>query len=269
MVTFGLVSSTLHLGHPERAWRAFSQWRSSWLSREGVLSVATYGPALVFAGGWVLLERAGGWWMLAGLAAAAMSLGTIVCTAMIYASLKPIPRWANSWTVPVYLALGLMTGSVWLQALLQLFSRAGVASGIVTLALVALAAALKLAYWQSIATAPATASAESATGLGHLGTVRLLEAPHTGDNYLLQEMGFRVARKHAERLRRIAFGLAFVLPFLLSLPALGGAGVPGWVAGAAAVLAALSATLGVLVERWLFFAEARHAVMLYYGAAAV
>src|SRR6266702_1302037 len=35
-ITAGLLSSTLHLGHPERAWRAISQWRSSWLSREGV-----------------------------------------------------------------------------------------------------------------------------------------------------------------------------------------------------------------------------------------
>src|ERR1700743_1805297 len=49
MLTAGLLSSTFHLGHPERAWRAFSQWRSSWLSREGVLSVATYVPAGLFA----------------------------------------------------------------------------------------------------------------------------------------------------------------------------------------------------------------------------
>src|SRR5579863_2444027 len=53
LVTAGLVSSTLHLGHPERAWRAFSQWRSSWLSREGVAAVASYAPTLVFALGWV------------------------------------------------------------------------------------------------------------------------------------------------------------------------------------------------------------------------
>jgi hypothetical protein len=45
LVSLGLLSSTFHLGHPERAWRAFSQWRSSWLSREGVAAVATYLPA--------------------------------------------------------------------------------------------------------------------------------------------------------------------------------------------------------------------------------
>jgi DMSO reductase anchor subunit len=31
LITAGLLASSLHLGHPERAWRAFSQWRSSWL----------------------------------------------------------------------------------------------------------------------------------------------------------------------------------------------------------------------------------------------
>src|SRR4029453_15570355 len=52
-VTAGLLSSTFHLGHPERAWRAFSQWRSSWLSREGVLSVATFVPAGLLAICWI------------------------------------------------------------------------------------------------------------------------------------------------------------------------------------------------------------------------
>ena len=37
----GLLASTFHLGHPERAWRALSQWRSSWLSREGIAAIAT------------------------------------------------------------------------------------------------------------------------------------------------------------------------------------------------------------------------------------
>ena len=46
LITFGLLSSTFHLGNPQRAWRAFSQWRTSWLSREGVASTLTYLPAL-------------------------------------------------------------------------------------------------------------------------------------------------------------------------------------------------------------------------------
>jgi DMSO reductase anchor subunit len=106
--------------------------------------------------------------------------------------------------------------------------------------------------------------AETATGLGHLGKVRLFEAPHTSENYLLQEMGYRIARKHATKLRRLSLLLGFALPFLLSLAALL---LSGAVGAAAAVIAAPLATLGVLIERWLFFAEAKHTVTLYYGAA--
>jgi len=47
LVTIGLLSSLGHLGKPQRAWRAFSQWRSSWLSREGVASVLTFVPAVL------------------------------------------------------------------------------------------------------------------------------------------------------------------------------------------------------------------------------
>src|SRR6516165_8864255 len=78
-ITAGLLSSTLHLGHPERAWRAFSQWRSSWLSREGVSAVATYVPVLLFAALWLLADTDGLWTAL-GFLAAACSIVTLICT---------------------------------------------------------------------------------------------------------------------------------------------------------------------------------------------
>ena len=73
LIVAGLLSSTFHLGHPERAWRALSQWRSSWLSREGVLAIAAFGPTGLFAYGWVMLSETGGVYALAGL------LGAVVC----------------------------------------------------------------------------------------------------------------------------------------------------------------------------------------------
>jgi DMSO reductase anchor subunit len=261
LITAGLLSSTFHLGRPERALRAFSQWRSSWLSREGVASVATYIPAGLFAALWVFFGIVS---PLLGFLAAACAVVTVVCTAMIYRSLKPIQRWHNGWVVPNYLAFALMTGALWLAFLLQLFGAGK--DGIAWLALIAiiLASVLKLGYWRFINGSFSVSTAESATGLGALGKVTLFEAPHTSENYLLKEMGFQIARKHAAKLRRISFLLAFVLPLLLSL-------VPllaiGWPSALAAFLAATFATLGVLAERWLFFAEAKHTVMLYYGAA--
>jgi sulfite dehydrogenase (quinone) subunit SoeC len=260
-ITAGLVSSTFHLGHPERAMRAFSQWRSSWLSREGVASVATYVPAGLFAIAWVFF---GGASAALGALAALGAIVTVVCTAMIYRSLKPIQRWHNSWVTPNYLALALMTGALWLAWLLRLFGAAAASVDWLAILAIVLAAALKLGYWRFIDTTSSASTAESATGLGTLGKVRLFEAPHTSENYLLKEMGFQIARKHAAKLRRIAFLLAFALPFLLSLvPLLAG----GWPAMFATLIAAPLATLGVLVERWLFFAEAKHAVTLYYGTA--
>ncbi|MGH6947691.1 MAG: dimethyl sulfoxide reductase anchor subunit family protein, partial [Kiloniellales bacterium] len=109
-VTFGLLASTFHLGHPERTWRAVSQWRSSWLSREGVVALITYVPALIFAAGWVLLERNGGWFAPFGLLAAIGAAATVWCTAMIYASLKTVREWREPLVPPLYFAFALMSG---------------------------------------------------------------------------------------------------------------------------------------------------------------
>jgi DMSO reductase anchor subunit len=98
--------------------------------------------------------------------------------------------------------------------------------------------------------------------LGARGTVRLLEPPHTETNYLLREMGFRVARKHATKLRSYACLLGGLGTALLTVLAL----LPrGALASLLVLLAALAGIAGVLIERWLFFAEATHTVTLYYG----
>jgi len=265
LITVGLLASTFHLGHPERAWRAFSQWRSSWLSREGVAAVVTYPPAGLFGIGWILLGENGGIWAAFGLLAAAAAVATVYCTGMIYASLKPIRAWRNRWTVPCYLALSLMTGALLLNPLSIGFGAWHWSFALLALAATGLAWALKAAYWSHIARDTGGSTAESATGLGRFGRVRLLESPNTEENYLLKEMGFRIARRHADKLRRIAHVAGFGIPCLglLALLALG----PGVVGMLAALAVALSAAVGVATERWLFFAEAKHTVTLYYGAA--
>src|SRR5579885_2701541 len=263
MISFGLLASTFHLGHPERAWRAMSQWRSSWLSREGLLSLAVFPPAGALAVLWVGSQRILPW---LGWISAALALATLFATAMIYASLKPVPRWRNPWVPVNYLLLGLMTGALLLYALLLVFSVRPMALAWLAILLPVAGAGTKLAYWRGIDRAPARSTAESATGLHGLGRVRLLEAPHTEENYLMKEMGFAIARKHAAKLRRLALAFGFQIPLLLTLLSLA---LPPAPAALAAVLAAASSLAGVLVERWLFFAEARHSVTLSYGAAAV
>jgi len=267
LVTGGLLSSTFHLGHPERAWRAMSQWRTSWLSREGVISLVSYLPAGLFALAWVFLGdvsnplvQALGW---AGIACCVL---TIFTTSMIYASLKTIHAWCNFYVPLGYLALGGATGAALLSAIAHFYELGDASIDAVALLFLIVGLGLKLIYWRHIDTTKSKSSAESATGLGSMGKVRLLEAPHSQANYLMQEMGFRIARKHADKLRQIALLIGFVLPALAFVL---GVIFPGgffliWLAPLAAILA----LVGAMVERWLFFAEAKHTVMLYYGATA-
>jgi sulfite dehydrogenase (quinone) subunit SoeC len=258
LITAGLASSLLHLGNPQRAWRAFSQWRSSWLSREDVAAVATYVPAMVF--GYALLTGQDGLATAAGLLAALGAVVTVWCTGMIYASLKPIPQWHHPLVAPGYLLLAAYSGMALLAAVSALGGVvAGPASFIVTLGLAGLV--LKIAYWRMVDGGMGGSTAESATSLGFIGKVRPLDPPHTETNYLLREMGFRLARKHAGKLRNLTLLLGFGLPILLALLAtqlgFGGLLLP---------LAAIVALAGMLLERWLMFAEARHTVTLYYRA---
>lgn len=263
LVTSGLLSSTFHLGHPERAWRALTQWRSSWLSREGVLAIATYGPWALLAYVWFLNGPA----QLAApaaLASAVLALLTIYCTAMIYRSLTTVHQWCNGWTVMLYIIIGLMSGAVWVGAVLALTG--AITGAYLMLCFVSLLIGWRVQrhYWGFIDTTEHPITPQMATGLKG-ESVRLMEGPHTEENYLMQEMGFKIARKHALKLRKLVHTFAFAVPLGLMLA---GYLLGGPVAVIATVAAALSMSFGLVVSRWLFFAEARHVVTLYYGAQA-
>ena len=266
LITAGLLSSTFHLGHPERAWRAFSQWRSSWLSREGVAAVVTYAPTLLFALGWIVFESNEGLWGIAGITAAAAALVTVACTGMIYASLRAIPRWTDITVVPIYLAFSLSSGGALAFATLAPFDAVSDTWALAVSAAIAATWLLKLGYWRRIDNAAPVATAESATGLGHIGTVRQFEAPHTGENYIMREMGYRIARKHTTRLRTIALVAGGPIPVICFAIC---AGIDGTLVSIFAAAGFVALAAGTLIERWLFFAEAQHASMLYYGASAV
>ncbi|MBC6440087.1 MAG: dimethyl sulfoxide reductase anchor subunit [Rhodospirillales bacterium] len=267
LIVAGLLSSTFHLRHPERAWRALSQWRSSWLSREGVMAFITFVPALIFIGGWIASRGETGTLVLFGLAAAVCAVVTMICTAMIYRSLWTVPSWSNHWTVPSFLAIGLAGGALIVCAAVALTT--GIVSGFpLGVAFVALlgSAVAKACAWRH-ADRPGESDLGSALGMaGRVKGGHLLEAPHSSENYLQREMIFRIGRKHAQKLRRIALIAGIVVPAtLLVIGALAGG-----LFGAILVVVAAGASLGgTLIERWLFFAEAKHKVSLYYGAASV
>ena len=237
----GLIASTFHLGHPERALKAFSQWRSSWLSREGVLAVATLALMGLYAIGLVFFDAR---WTLFGVTGGALALLTVFATSMIYMQMRTIPRW-NHWSPPVIFLLYALAGGALLTGRITL-----------SLWLLPLLAAVQIIAWldQNRRQRVSDSTIGTATGLGSGGTVRQLMPPHSGDNYLTREMVFRVGRKRARPLRIVAVILAALVPFLAIA-----------IAPILLPLAVLSHIAGALASRWLFFAEAKHVVGLYYG----
>lgn len=255
----GLISSTFHLGHPERAWRALSQWRSSWLSREGVLAIATMVLFGIYALVWIFTSER---WIWLGFAVSLLAAITVFATAMIYGQLKTVPNWHTNWTPACYLAFALASSALLTAGIGTAESLFGFPVALWTAALLVIAWAVKFIWWNhagQISFTQTGSDTGTATGLGHLGTVRLLERPHTGENYLTREMVHQIGRKHARKLRVIALFLGLGLPLTLTFIAMG-TGQPAilFLIGFVCMMA------GLFAERWLFFAEAKHAVSLYY-----
>lgn len=239
----GLLASTFHLGHPERAMKAFTQWRSSWLSREGIAAVACLLVMAIYGAGLVFFDTR---LLVVGWLGALLALATVFTTSMIYAQLRTVPRWNTPLTPVKFMALSIAGGAL--------------LAGQVTWALVLLAVAgiVQVATWVFGDTAfqRSGSTLSTATQLGNGQAVRSFEPPHTGTNYLLKEFVHVVGRKHSLRLRVIAIILMAVLPIVLLL-------LP--FSHVFAALAVISHVAGVLAARWLFFAEAEHVVGLYYG----
>lgn len=262
----GLLSSLAHLGQPQRAWRALSQWRTSWLSREGVLAIASFVPVAAIGVLLLLLPEPGPGRAIAlgasGLLLAALALATVACTAMIYASLPPIPAWRHPLVVPVYLLFAMLSGLALLFALMSALLPVDADAGgmlAILLFLALLLVAAKWLYWRGIDRDPLPVERGDALGLpGRRATV--FERPHTEDNFITREMAFATARTHATRLRILASVLILGAPLLGLLLAAVGAGQAFWWL----TLAALGTVAGAFVERWLFFAQARHLVTRYY-----
>ena len=239
----GLIASTFHLGRPERSLKAFTQWRTSWLSREAWLAVAAltvmafYGAGLVFFGVAVVLL---GW------LGAILSIATVYATSMIYAQLKTVPRWNTPLTCVLFIILALTGGAI-LTSNVEMALLLLICSGVV-----------QVAYWVSgdQAFIKGGTTLATATGLGRKGVVRAFEPPHTGTNYLLREFVHLVGRKHASKLRMISLILMVGTPIVIFSIA---------VNPITAFIAIITHISGLFISRWLFFAQAEHVVGLYYG----
>jgi DMSO reductase anchor subunit len=182
-----------------------------------------------------------------GWLAALLSVGTVFTTSMIYAQLNTVPRWKTPLTPALYLSFSLAGGAL--------------LSGRIAVAIILLSAAavIQILWWirGDRALQDSGTDMGTATGLGSRGTVRSMAHPHTAPNDLVKEFIYVIGRKHAQKLRVIAFILTFAAPLLIL------AVLP--FSHILAVVAVFSHVAGVATSRWLFFAEAEHVVGLYYG----
>ena len=243
----GLISSAFHLGNPQRAFLAFTQWRSSWLSREAILAVLALILNFVYG---VLIVFFDYYSTVLGIFSAFSALVTVFATAMIYTQMKTVPRWNMKVTPALFLLYATVGSSIILK------------NEVLSFALFILLGIVQILTWklgdQKFKT---ISNINSATGLSNTNKlVRLLEPPHTGSNYLLKEMVHIVAQKHIYKLRLIAISLLSLVPAFFCLVIL----MADNNNSLFLIFMAMTNVIGTLVSRWLFFSEAEHVVGLYY-----
>lgn len=258
----GLVASFFHLGHPERAWRAIAMWRTSWLSRECLalpvfLACAfAYGVAHWFDSPWALAIGA-----LGVIASATL----FVCTAMIYACLRFLQEWATPLTMVNFVLLGCASGftfatacSVWLAP--SLVAGLAVCACILTLA----GCISRVASLRRNARLRPKSTVQSATGI-QSATLQQKSRGFTGGAFNLREFFHGKTPQTLQRIKWTFLIAAFAIPFVLI--ALGGSVTSAVVSASLLCMACAVQYLGLVAERWFFFAEARHPQNLYYRQA--
>lgn len=259
LISAGLLSSTFHLANPKNAWRAFSRFKTSWLSREGVFAVIYYPFALLYLLlAWLAEGAVTTGIQIVGSLTLALGLITVFTTSMIYASLKTIRQWHNALTPINYILFSTLSGLLFFNAASALLN--GELSStliLVTLITLVLSAIAKFVYFYWIGK-PAGTTIKTATTFTN-ASVRLFDTGHSADNFLQKEFSYKVGPQTLTTLRWLCLLMCFVIPFVITYMQ------ASTTIAALAAIAALLCYGGLLIERWLFFAEAKHVVRLFYG----
>lgn len=268
----GLVASFFHLGRPERAWRTATKWRTSWLSREVIVLPALMGVVFLYGVahllGWkpVVLTLPSGLALDAtvglGVAGTLLAFALYLCTAMIYACLPFLREWASPLTVANYTLLGGASGFT-LAAAFSAWTAPEVTHFLAGWALVItlLGAVSRIASLVRNARLRPKSTIQTAIGIKHPNIVQK-SVGFLGGSFNTREF-FHGRTAGALRSVKWAFLVAaFAVP--LALLAIGGPRGSGPVLALAFVVQ----YVGLLAERWFFFAQANHPQNLYYQAVA-
>ncbi len=262
LLAAGLFASFFHLGHPERAWRSAARWRTSWLSREVI--VLPVFMALVFL--WSL----GKWFAWTGMAllgalAVIASLALFVCTGMIYACIKFLQEWHSPLTVVNYLLLGSASGFSLATAWAAWHGETNVAFlGTWAIALTLVGCLTRSAALVRNSRLRPKSTLQTAIGIRHSRIVQKSQG-FMGGSFNTREFFHGQPPAVLRHVKWVFLGLAFLVPLVLlaaGLYALAG----GAQTSAFPLLAAAFAVqyVGLVAERWFFFAQANHPQNLYY-----
>ncbi len=258
MLVIGLGASFAHLGHRERAWRAALMWRTSWLSREVIVLPAFIGLVVLW---WLALHFGvgGPWRWLLPLACIVVALLLWYCTAMIYACLRFIEEWAHPLTFVNYTLLGLASGLVLVCALAALRDEAHMvhAAGPWALALTLLAWLMRTATLRRNAKLRHRSNLSSATGI-HAPHLRQKAMGMTGGSFNTREFFHGATQVALKQVRLATIVLGYAAPALLLVWGLASDLALPW------GLALIVQAPGIIADRWLFFAQAKHPQNLYY-----
>ena len=267
LLVVALAASFLHLGRPERAWRAVMMWRTSWLSREVIALPAFTGLVCV----WWLALRIDAHGALARvllpIAAIVMAALLWYCTAMIYACLRFIEEWAQPLTIVNFALIGLSSGFVLANALAALGEeRAFIAvAGPVALAITLVAWAMRMQAVRRNAAIRHRSTLQTATGIRSPQLVQTSMGMSAG-SFNTREFFHHASLAAMRRITLAVNVLAFAAPALAMALALSASmsmassapASPFW------LLALLLQAPGLVADRWYFFAQAKHPQNLYY-----
>jgi sulfite dehydrogenase (quinone) subunit SoeC len=258
LLSLSLMASFFHLGHPERAWRAAMMWRTSWLSRE-VIVLPTLMAVTAATYFYTLISEVPQWLWLALLVA---TLALWICTAKIYQCIRFIQEWSHPSTLTNFILLGLTSGLILLELLIALWGESAEQTmdaplSIISFILLFLAFNLKLWIWRRNRGLKPKSNLSTATGIKG-PNIRQTSMGLMGGSFNTREFFHHQTDRMIANLRKIILLCAYVIPMILMAYAISTPNIP------LITLALLMNYLGLLAERWMFFAEANHPQNLYY-----
>lgn len=272
LLTAGLFASFFHLGHPERAWRSAAQWRTSWLSREVIVLPLFMGLVFLYSvvhyfdltkpmflvRNVISVDAS----LILGVLAAIAAFALYVCTAMIYASLKFLQEWHSPLTVANFTLLGLASGftlaaafSAWTGGSLVTFYGSW---AVIFTVMAAISRGMSLYRNANI---KYKSSLQTAIGVRH-PKIQQRSQGFMGGSFNTREFFHGASDRTVMLVRRFFILSVFIVPVVLLAASyfMASPYLPA--------LAILIQYIGLLAERWYFFAEARHPQNLYYQSMA-